>query len=138
MPAANLTAMGYSVRTADWRFTEWYAWDGSRCVARFGESIGIELYDHRAAGVGTALDFDATENENVAQDSAHADVVAALRSKLRARFDTGAALGCPPEPPKEHNHAALEDGAGIAEVRSRLEPMKLMATTNIGARSRDM
>ena len=63
-----------------------------------------------------ALDFDATENENVAADSTHAAIVAGLRSKLRARFDTGAALGCPPDPPAEHNFAALEDGADIIDV----------------------
>ena len=39
---------------------------------------------------------------------ANAVVVKELRAKLRARFDTGARLGCPPEPKAEQNYAALE------------------------------
>ncbi|MCA9270484.1 MAG: sulfatase [Planctomycetales bacterium] len=38
-PATNWKAWGYSIRTADWRYTEWRAIDGGDVVAR-------ELYDH--------------------------------------------------------------------------------------------
>lgn len=87
--------MGYSVRTLEWRLTEWLAWDGTRCVARFGTSLGIELYAHDNEPL-YPVDFDATENVNVAHVAANAPTVKALRAKLRARFDTGADLGCPP------------------------------------------
>jgi|Transcript_19691 iduronate 2-sulfatase len=114
VPAHNITAMGYSIRTVQWRFTEWYAWDGASCVAKFEKALGTELYDHRIAASGSALDFDATENENVA--SAQPDVVAALRKKLQLRFATGASLGCPPDPTAEQSYAALEDGAGLLDA----------------------
>jgi hypothetical protein len=112
VPAPNITAMGYSVRTQRWRLTEWLRWDGGACAARFDATMALELYDHRAAAAappGTPLDFDATENENVAAAPANAVVVKELRAKLRARFDTGARLGCPPEPKAEQNYAALEE-----------------------------
>ena len=135
VPAVNITAMGYSVRTATWRLTEWYAWDGRVCAAKFdAPNLGLELYDHRAAPPpppgrwsveddGLVLDFDATENDNVAAKPEHATLVTQLRAKLRARFDTGAALGCPSDPPEEFAAAAFEEdfdgeggGAGHAWV----------------------
>ena len=54
------------------------------------------------------LDFDASENDNVAEDAAYAGIVAELRKKLRQRFDTGAALGCPP--PLSAAEAVLSPG----------------------------
>jgi iduronate 2-sulfatase len=107
VPAPNITSMGYSVRTPDWRLTEWFAWDGASCAARFDRTIGIELYDHRSDP--PALDFDASENANVAAAPEHAAIVATLKQKLRKRFDTGAALGCPPDPVAPHNVAAVEE-----------------------------
>lgn len=55
--------MGYSVRTARWRYTEWGK-DGRR---------GRELYDHQA---------DPHEFRNLAEDSAHAGTVARMRQLL--------------------------------------------------------
>ena len=88
--------MGYTVRVPGWRLTEWFHWDGNACVARFdGPNLGLELYAHDRQPP-FPLDFDASENDNVAEDAAYAGIVAELRKKLRQRFDTGAALGCPP------------------------------------------
>jgi iduronate 2-sulfatase len=41
--------MGYSVRTRDWRFTEWVEWDGAKLEPAWNASVGSELYDHRAS-----------------------------------------------------------------------------------------
>ena len=40
--------MGFSIRTDDWRYTEWAAWDGVRLVPMWNASAGVELYDHAA------------------------------------------------------------------------------------------
>jgi hypothetical protein len=53
--------MGYSVRTAEWRYTAWFRFDGANARGPFrtgnepdyfgkvmiGQSLGTELYDHR-------------------------------------------------------------------------------------------
>ena len=107
VPASNLTAMGYTVRVPGWRLTEWFRWNGDACVARFdAPHLGLELYAHDQPGF--PLDFDAAENENLAEDVTYAAIVAELRKKLRQRFDTGAALGCPP--PLSAAEAALSPG----------------------------
>jgi len=71
--------MGYSMRTADWRYTEWAQWDGEGLRPNWDVNAGVELYDHRG---DDGTDFDATENVNVA--SANPKVVAALSKQLHA------------------------------------------------------
>jgi iduronate 2-sulfatase len=56
------TIMGYSVRTEQWRYTEW---DGG--------AVGAELYDHNS---------DPHEWQNLAKDQKHAKSVAELRQLL--------------------------------------------------------
>lgn len=58
---------GRSIRTGDWRYSEW---------GREGAE-GAELYDHRN---------DPRENHNLAKQPAQAGVVANLRDRLHARF----------------------------------------------------
>ena len=76
--------MGYTLRTAKWRFTAWVPflwqhsppwpdWNASRLVAR-------ELYAH-AGDDGTS--FDAFENINVAERPENAEVVAQLMEQLK-------------------------------------------------------
>lgn len=102
VPVNNITYMGYTVRTTgaapgEWRFTEWFNWDRQRCVAEWEiPPRATELYSH--AGHTDPGETDAFENENVAADPANAAVVAALRAKLRARFQS-AGSGCPPDQP---------------------------------------
>ena len=116
VPAENITSMGYSVRTSQWRFTEWYHWDGARCVAQFGTApIGTELYSH-AGQKPHPLDFNAWENENVADDATNAAAITQLRAKLWLRFKTGADLGCPPPLKKGQNNAAMEEGPDIVFI----------------------
>ena len=57
------TFLGYSVRTADWRYTEW---DGG--------ARGVELYDERA---------DPDEQRNLAKDPKHQPQVAEMQRLLR-------------------------------------------------------
>jgi arylsulfatase A-like enzyme len=78
--------MGYSVRSAAWRLTEWVPWNASRACPEWGNAAAVvrELYDHRN---DTALfDVDNFENENVVGDPAHADVVSTLLAVIRSNF----------------------------------------------------
>lgn len=67
-PPKNWQAWGYSVRTADWRYTEWRAIEGGEVIAR-------ELYDHAS---------DPGESRNVA--TAHPDVVESHAKRLIRMF----------------------------------------------------
>ncbi len=60
--------MGYSLRTEEFRYTEWIRREG-------GETIARELYDHRC---------DHEESVNIAGDSQYTGVVAALAARLRS------------------------------------------------------
>lgn len=68
--------MGYSMRTSyggkTWRFTKWIHLIDM--VPQWNQIQGIELYNH---------DADAAENFNLANDAAHADIVAALSKTLQ-------------------------------------------------------
>jgi len=58
--------MGYTVRTSDYRYVEWFNWDTKALAAR-------ELYDHRA---------DSQENENVAGNPENAEIVREMSQML--------------------------------------------------------
>jgi hypothetical protein len=73
--------MGYSVRTEEWRYSEWVKWNGTDMRPEWDAGVGAELYDHRA---GT--DIWNSENENMAAQPQHAQVVAELSALLRAHF----------------------------------------------------
>lgn len=46
--------MGYSIRTEQWRFTEWRLWDGKALKARWDlPANATELYDHRKKSIRT-------------------------------------------------------------------------------------
>ena len=90
--------MGYTVRTLDWRFTEFYSWDTEACEALWdAPPRGTELYNH--TGHTDPGDFDSWENENLAEGNGQ--LVAQLRSKLQLRFrkPAGSGSGCPPDEP---------------------------------------
>ena len=73
--------MGFSMRTAQFRYTEWAAWDGATQRPNWSVLAGRELYDHSHADNN---DFDATENVNLAEDASHASTVAQLSAQLHA------------------------------------------------------
>ena len=39
--------MGYSIRTAAWRYTEWVAWNGTTLTPIWAAITARELYDHQ-------------------------------------------------------------------------------------------
>jgi len=69
--------MGFSMRTADWRYTEWAEWNGTALRPNWEKNAGVELYDHRG---DDQTSFDAYENFNVATDNP--DVVKTLSQQL--------------------------------------------------------
>lgn len=80
--------MGYTIRTTEWRFTAWYAWNGSALAPRMhSRPHSVELYDHREDVPGGAAweQRDGFEDVNVAVE--HPTVVLALEPMLRSAFD---------------------------------------------------
>ena len=100
VPAQNISYMGYTVRSPDYRFTMWFHWDGTECEAKWDAPLessngGHELYSH--VGQTDPGNFDDYENENLANDPQHADTVKALAAVLLGNF-RGAdkrLAGCP-------------------------------------------
>eukprot|EP00756_Hemistasia_phaeocysticola_P044740 Hpha_TRINITY_DN18529_c0_g1::TRINITY_DN18529_c0_g1_i1::g.195211::m.195211/K01136/IDS; iduronate 2-sulfatase len=83
--------MGYSIRTQEWRYTEWALWNGTTLRPKWfddvtAENAIVELYDHRGdvPGIGQRV-WDEFENENVA--SANLEVVRELSTRVRAFYD---------------------------------------------------
>ncbi len=66
----NWKAWGYSIRTNQWRYTEWRAIDSGKVMAR-------ELYDHKN---------DPGETRNLADDSAQSATVKKLATRLKNLF----------------------------------------------------
>ena len=87
VPSADYAFMGYSVRVASLRLTEWVPirWDAAshRHIPQWDQSVDLELYDHQGddGGKRWTMRF---ENENVASDRP-ADVEI-LRQRLRDHF----------------------------------------------------
>ena len=80
--------MGFSVRSADFRWTEWFRYDKEAGAPMWDkDSAAAELYDHRG-DLGDGRSFDDFENENL-ENSTEPELVAAraeLRAALRAQF----------------------------------------------------
>lgn len=72
--------MGYTLRTARWRYTEWPRWLPS-LRPDWSRVEGVELYDH-AGDDGRCLDC--FENANVAGEPQWAQTVSELSALLRA------------------------------------------------------
>jgi arylsulfatase A-like enzyme len=83
-PRANMTVMGYAMRTDRFRYVEWQSWPQRQVVAR-------ELYDHRV---------DSQENANVADVPQYAAIIQHLSRQMAAgwqaaRPDRAGAPGLP-------------------------------------------
>ena len=84
--------MGLSVRTSEWRYTEWYPWNKVKKEPVFVYySVPSELYNHTLSDD----DFNANENVNHAGAPELAATQAALREVLLNHFqnDGGAGWG---------------------------------------------
>lgn len=93
--------MGYSMRTHEFRYTEWCQFhcgdsmhpekcSAASVVPRWSECVGTELYDHRNdTSLSTFAQFD---NVNLARDPAFASTVAQLSQQLHSSW---------PKPPPE-------------------------------------
>ena len=86
---ASADFIGYSVRTQEWRYTEWLRFNGTALHGDFGAVVAKELYDHRGDD-GGAHDWDRFENENVADGAQHAALLAQLSALLKLGFPPGA------------------------------------------------
>ena len=107
-PAAEFTHMGLSVRTVDWRYTEWRIWDGVNCKPRFEQPpSGIELYSHQ--GDITPACFDCFENVNEAGNANNAAVVKEHAAMIHSQFSCthdDCNRGCPGSNPDEEDAAS--------------------------------
>eukprot|EP00927_Polykrikos_kofoidii_P070038 TRINITY_DN6587_c0_g1_i1.p1 TRINITY_DN6587_c0_g1~~TRINITY_DN6587_c0_g1_i1.p1 ORF type:complete len:740 (-),score=57.78 TRINITY_DN6587_c0_g1_i1:99-2318(-) len=79
---SQIDFVGYSIRTAKWRYTEWVRWNGSTLRPIWSEQVGTELYSHEG---DDGFDFDAFENS--CDNDQHPDVVEELSEKLHNIVD---------------------------------------------------
>lgn len=78
-------AMGVSLRTSLWRYTEWLPWNATSLSPRFdAPPIGVELYNH-SGDDGSTFDGD-FEWVNLASDPALGGVAAELAAQLRVAY----------------------------------------------------
>jgi arylsulfatase A-like enzyme len=78
-------AMGLTLRTAEFRYTEWRRWNGSALAPQWvAPPVGVELYNHTG---DTGEDFDAPfEVQNLAGVAEYAGICKALAAQLRAAY----------------------------------------------------
>ena len=77
--------MGYSIRTMEWRFSIWAIWNATTLCPNWSSPANVfELYDHRDDTA--AVDFDGTENVNVAGENENAAVVTEMAEHAKAWF----------------------------------------------------
>ena len=74
-------AMGYTVRTAEWRYTEWVYFHNATYKMDWSRNYGVELYDHRNDTGTSMTDW---ENTNLANKTEYASVVRELSEMLHA------------------------------------------------------
>ena len=85
----NMSFMGLSMRTKDYRYTEWHAWQGGQLLRPDWDdgSQMIELYDHRTDPPHSSkISFEQFENVNIAHVAANKELVQELGQQLRDFF----------------------------------------------------
>ena len=80
------THMGYTIRTHEYRYTEWSTWNSTTLRANLTDVIARELYDHRKIQ-DYPIDFNTPENINVVDSPEYASVVTQLSKVLRSRVE---------------------------------------------------
>ena len=84
---SKFKVMGYSVRTPNWRYTEWRLWNKERLTGEWNKSpVGVELYDHRKENP-FPTDFDAGENINLISQFKDSETVKKLSEMLHVVFN---------------------------------------------------
>eukprot|EP01060_Flectonema_neradi_P000043 TRINITY_DN1003_c5_g1_i1.p1 TRINITY_DN1003_c5_g1~~TRINITY_DN1003_c5_g1_i1.p1 ORF type:complete len:543 (+),score=96.35 TRINITY_DN1003_c5_g1_i1:52-1629(+) len=81
----DIDVMGYSVRSDNWRYTEWITWNKTSFTPIWEQLHATELYDH-TGDFGASFDA-STPTHNVASDPSHSTLIVQLRSVLRAHFN---------------------------------------------------
>ena len=76
---SQIPYFGYTIRTKDWRYTEWCRWNGVSLEPDWSSPMGNELYTHQG---DDGFNFNLFENVN--QNETHPDVVLSMRAMLRA------------------------------------------------------
>jgi len=84
-PRGAFDVMGVSVRTAEWRYSVFCAWDGARLAPDFSNCSSEQLYDHRREG-GEPLFDPEREVINLAGDARFSGVQRQLRAAAEAEF----------------------------------------------------
>jgi iduronate 2-sulfatase len=84
----NYDFMGYTVRSADWRYVEWRSWDGIHLDSDFSQPpLGVELYDHRSdAHLRGDAYWDHAEYENLAGRPEFVGHVRVLSAALKNNY----------------------------------------------------
>jgi iduronate 2-sulfatase len=86
---STFTHMGYTIRTTEWRYTEWCQWNGSSLMPIFEtvwNTTVNELYDHRNEAV-YPVDFD-SDRETINVAKAYPTIAQKLSKIIRKNFPT--------------------------------------------------
>lgn len=119
VPAQNITFMGYTVRSSDYRYTMWFPFNGTTCEPEWDAQLrGEELYSH--VGQTDPGNFDDYENINLIDDPnpMYAPIIEEHRTVLLQNFrgKDKRVAGCPPSVyDNEDLYLPLEDNALILE-----------------------
>lgn len=97
-PASEFTHMGLSIRTDEYRYSEWLQWNGKTCSPVWAQpNAGIELYSHIGDNVPGC--FDCFENVNLVGTAAgkakFATLVGGLHAQLVAHYKQDQVTSCP-------------------------------------------
>ena len=80
--------MGLSLRTDNWRYTEWCGFDNNTVNPHpiWNNTVGIELYNHNSSII-SENDLNAYENVNLAYNDSYKNVVSELHDILISTWD---------------------------------------------------
>lgn len=80
-PKNKLNFMGYTMRTAQWRYTAWFRWNNKTLTPDWDGDSAEELYNHSGDH-----SFEMDNYENVNEAAANPGVASKLRAQMRAFF----------------------------------------------------
>ena len=110
----NMSFMGLSMRTKDYRYTEWHSWKGENVLRPDWDdgSSMVELYDHRADPPHSAkISFEQFENVNIAHMPSNKALVKQLGQQLREFFVKNEVQPKPSPPPPPEGYQVLKTGS---------------------------